>query len=134
MRESTLGGYVLDVSIFHSTDGTAIPVVFYVATADNDQFTGVESVNKLAEIIAKSTGPSGTNREYLFKLGEWQRTNLPNVHDEHLYSLDKMTKRVIQATERDLGMPKILKMSKNRRNSSNFKDFSHLILDVGMEC
>jgi cation transport protein ChaC len=124
MRESTLGGYILDVSIFHSIDGTEIPVVFYVATADNEQYTGVESLTQLAEIIASSTGPSGTNREYLFKLADWQRKNLPDVNDEHLYGLEKLTKRVIQNTE----MPKPLKIKQNRRNSANFKDFSRLRL------
>jgi len=109
MRESTLGGYVLEVDQFttmmsSSDDVTmtsqSIPVVFYVATAENDQFTGHESLEVLALIIATSAGPSGPNRDYLFNLAKWQRETLPLVEDDHLYRLEKMTQRVIAAHEK----------------------------------
>ena len=110
MRESTLGGYILEVDQFTtlpSADSSAtspktstIPVVFYVATAENDQFTGHESLEVLALIIATSVGPSGPNRDYLFNLAKWQKEALPLVEDDHLYRLEKMTQRVIAAYEK----------------------------------
>lgn len=114
MRESTLGGYILEVDQFTTissaspTDGSSagapttstIPVVFYVATAENDQFTGHESLEVLALIIATSVGPSGPNRDYLFNLAKWQKEALPMVEDDHLYRLEKMTQRVISAYQR----------------------------------
>jgi len=98
MRESTLGGYILDVETFYcQKTGEICPVLLYTATSTNDQFTGVESIMDLAKVIAFSTGASGTNREYLFQLVNWQRNNLPGVSDDHLYDLDKATRSIIQS-------------------------------------
>ena len=121
MRESTLGGYILKVDQFttHSSASTqktsTIPVVFYVATAENDQFTGHESLEVLALIIATSVGPSGPNRDYLFNLAKWQKEALPFVEDDHLYRLEKMTQRVIAAYEK---APTYLPLAPIMANSS----------------
>jgi len=99
MRESTLGGYMLDVEQFYC-EGSSLqtPVLLYTATPENSQFTGVESIVDLAKVIAFSRGPSGTNCEYLFRLVKWQRENLPHIHDGHLYDLDKATRKLIDTS------------------------------------
>lgn len=95
MRESTLGGYVLQADHVTTLDGQVIPAVFYVATADNDQYTGEESLTKLATIIAKAHGPSGPNTDYLFNLAKWQHEHCPGVIDDHLYQLEKLTRLAV---------------------------------------
>jgi cation transport protein ChaC len=114
MRESTLGGYVLEVEMFYcDKSNRSFPVLLYTATPENSQFTGTQSIAELAKIIAFSTGPSGTNREYLFRLVDWQRQNLPNVKDDHLYELEKATRFIIsQKIEQSL-----LQNKTPRRNS-----------------
>ena len=101
MRESTLGGYSLSVEDFHSAEFAPIPALVYTATPENAQFTGEESIDDLADIIANSSGPTGTNVEYLFRLAEWQREFLPLVEDDHLYELTRATKSKLAKKEID---------------------------------
>ena len=107
MRESTLGGYILKADLVSTKNGQ-IPAVFYVATAENDQYTGVESLEKLASIIAVAKGPSGPNTDYLFNLATWQHKNCPEVIDDHLYGLEKLTKMALfdRKTQKDSLMAK----------------------------
>lgn len=91
MRESTLGGYELKADFVTTLNGNQVAAVFYVATEDNDQYTGVESLEKLASIIANAKGPSGPNTDYLFNLAKWQHQNCPDINDDHLYQLEKLT-------------------------------------------
>lgn len=44
--------------------------LLYIGQPHNPQFVGYESPDRLAEIIWRSVGPSGPNREYLFRLEE----------------------------------------------------------------
>lgn len=97
MRESTLGGYILEADNVTPVDPNQpeVPAVFYVATEENDQYTGQESLVKLARIIATAKGPSGPNTDYLFNLAKWQHKYCPTVKDEHLYGLEKLTKMAL---------------------------------------
>jgi cation transport protein ChaC len=118
MRESTLGGYILTVEMFYciKTDKMC-PVLLYTATSTNDQFTGAETISELARVIAFSTGASGTNREYLFRLVDWQRNNLPDIQDDHLYSLDKATRAIIEGHINGAIRPRLTPVKTIRRQS-----------------
>lgn len=114
MRESTLGGYCLVVEQFvdELTDETK-SVLVYTATCSNCQFTGEEPIPDLAKVIAFSRGPSGTNREYLFRLAQWQKENLPHVKDDHLYELERATRKVI-----DVHITETVKCKRRPSNAS----------------
>lgn len=63
-------------------------ICIYVATPDNESFAGPVSMSELAEQIWNAEGPSGTNREYVFRLAEAMRALFPDVEDDHLYALE----------------------------------------------
>ena len=39
--------------------------------------------------MVSSTGPSGHNVEYLLKLAEWMHAALPDVWDDHLFTIEQ---------------------------------------------
>lgn len=45
-------------------------------------------VSFLSQVV-NSTGPSGPNMEYVFNLAKSMRKFFPQVHDEHLFELEK---------------------------------------------
>ncbi|KAK9371603.1 ChaC-like protein-domain-containing protein [Lipomyces chichibuensis] len=50
---------------------STISTIVYIGTPDNDAFAGVEAdLDGLAKLILTSKGPSGYNKEYLYKLGD----------------------------------------------------------------
>nr|CAG4648332.1 EOG090X0GJG [Moina brachiata]SVE93332.1 EOG090X0GJG [Moina brachiata] len=70
---------------------------FYLATSDNPFYVGHESLETIARHIVSSSGPSGTNREYLYQLARALREMLGDdamaLHhdssDRHLFELEK---------------------------------------------
>ncbi|KAK9359567.1 ChaC-like protein-domain-containing protein [Lipomyces starkeyi] len=77
---------------------STIPTIVYIGTPDNDAFAGVEAdLDGLAKLILTSKGPSGYNKEYLFKLGD----ALVDLHgrdgeedDYHVVDLVRRVKRL----------------------------------------
>jgi cation transport protein ChaC len=59
----------------------------YIGTPENEAFVGPEEPDKLAAHILRSRGPSGDNREYLFKLGEALKEVAPESFDHHIEDL-----------------------------------------------
>jgi glutathione-specific gamma-glutamylcyclotransferase len=49
---------------------------------------GSEQIDKLAEKIWHSVGPSGRNKDYLYELSAAVRQLAPESHDSHLYALE----------------------------------------------
>lgn len=97
-RECTLGGYATAytkffprvASEFSGLSGEAFPVLLYIATPDNDYWMGNDDLSAIAEQIANASGPSGHNVEYLVRLAMFMREEIPGVHDEHLFTLEKL--------------------------------------------
>lgn len=58
----------------------------YIGLPSNPQFLGRQSPLEVAEVIARSTGPSGANAEYLFMLEDALR-DLGEGSDEHVGDL-----------------------------------------------
>uniref|UniRef100_A0A336KG26 glutathione-specific gamma-glutamylcyclotransferase n=1 Tax=Culicoides sonorensis TaxID=179676 RepID=A0A336KG26_CULSO len=104
-RECTLGGYVTEMTNFYpryATDssgcgGESISALLYIATPTNEHWIGELSEEKLAEMIVESRGPSGHNVEYLIRLVIFMRDELPGIHDEHLFKLDRLVKKYIKS-------------------------------------
>lgn len=66
----------------------------YVAGPDNEAFLGPASEADIAEHIARSEGPSGTNPEYLLKLAEALREL--EADDPHVFSIEQALKKILQ--------------------------------------
>lgn len=67
------------------------PIVIYVATHDNESFAG--STGGLAAIVNQingAIGPSGTNREYVYRLADAMRHHFPDQNDEHLFEIENL--------------------------------------------
>lgn len=78
-----------------NADETIDNIVIYVATKDNDSYAGHRNdLNDIANQIFDAHGPSGPNREYLYRLADAMRQLFPNVshYDEHLFELEKLVK------------------------------------------
>jgi cation transport regulator ChaC len=80
--------------------GSASPfrTLVYIGTPDNDQFTGPQDPQALAEHIYRSAGPSGPNRDYLWGLERALHELSPESGDEHVRDLSERV-RAIAARE-----------------------------------
>jgi cation transport protein ChaC len=99
-RECQLGGYLVSytkfyprfASEFSGLSGEAFPALIYIATEANDYWAGEERLESIAEQIVEARGPSGHNVEYLIRLAIFMRQEIPGVHDEHLFMLEKLVR------------------------------------------
>ena len=71
-------------------DGSALAALIYIATEDNFAYAGETPLHELAEIIARSSGPSGANKDYLYELANALRSI--GAHDPHIYELDALVR------------------------------------------
>lgn len=99
-RECTLGGYVtIDTKFFpriafedsDGVNGEAFEVTVYIATDKNEHWLGDEQcVHHIANQIVESRGPSGHNVEYLLRLANFMRNEIPGADDDHLFTLEQL--------------------------------------------
>jgi cation transport regulator ChaC len=84
-------GYLrLAISItFDDADADADSVLglVYIATPDNTAFLGEASEQEIARHIARSTGPSGPNSDYLNHLANALREL--GRHDQHVFDIER---------------------------------------------
>lgn len=71
--------------LLEESDAT-VSGTFYIATSDNPAFLGDGSDQHLAQHIANSAGPSGSNADYLLSLANALR-NI-GEHDDHVMRLE----------------------------------------------
>ena len=63
-------------------------VLFYVASQGNPNFVGAQDDEEILTVIRRAHGPSGSNREYLVRLGEALKAlNVEDPHVERLVAL-----------------------------------------------
>lgn len=68
-------------------------LIIYVATHENNSYAGHQNdMNDIANQIFDAHGPSGSNREYLYRLADAMRQQFPHQNDEHLFDLEKLLK------------------------------------------
>jgi cation transport protein ChaC len=72
----------------------SIPCVVYIGTPENEAFVGPQEPEELARHILNSRGPSGENKEYLYKLAEALKELPPEAHDHHIEDLVSIAKRI----------------------------------------
>jgi hypothetical protein len=66
----------------------------YIGTPDNPQFMGPQDPQQLAEVIWRSKGPSGENKEYLFGLAKSLEGLSPESGDEHVRDLSARVRAI----------------------------------------
>ncbi len=71
-------------------------VLVYIGTESSFGYLGPASIEAIAEQILHCSGKSGTNAEYVLKLASNMREIAPNVHDEHLFCLEKKILDLLQ--------------------------------------
>ncbi|KAJ2001274.1 hypothetical protein GGI04_003794 [Coemansia thaxteri] len=89
-------GYTVDFVSVYSDDGAdSAPVLrnvlVYVGVSSNPSFAGASSIEETARVIARAVGPSGTNREYIYRLCQALRAQRGDAVDEYLGALEKRT-------------------------------------------
>lgn len=104
-RECKLGGYVTMYTKFYprvaadhmDLSGEAFPALLYIATDENSLWMGDTPLQRIAEEIVDSEGPSGHNVEYLLRLAQFMREELKeaNVEDDHLFELENQVRSIL---------------------------------------
>lgn len=75
-----------------------IPCAVYIGTPDNEAFVGPKQTPvELAAHILASKGPSGENREYLYKLRDALVELSPDAHDHHIEDLARIARELEKA-------------------------------------
>lgn len=76
-------------------EGRSIRALVYIGTPDNPQFVGPqEDPQALAELIYRSEGPSGLNRDYLFGLERALDELSPESGDAHVTDLSDRVRAI----------------------------------------
>lgn len=102
-RECTLGGYRIYTVNFHprpdcfSSSPSSLQekknAVLYIAVPENKHWLGAAPLPDIAKQILECHGPSGSNVEYLLRLAEFMRDEVPEALDEHLFSLERLVRK-----------------------------------------
>jgi len=81
----------------HDSDGgndsDAEQGIFYVAGDRNPAYLGPASAESIAKQISESTGPSGSNLEYLLELA--QALRLHKIDDRHVFEIEAALKKYV---------------------------------------
>jgi cation transport regulator ChaC len=97
-----INGYTIHYTQFHPADGSPpIRTLVYIGTPDNDQFTGPQDPQMLAEHIYKSEGPSGPNIDYLLSLEKALDSLSPESGDGHVKDLANRVRKIEQQAHID---------------------------------
>ena len=90
-----INGYTIHYTPFHPADGSPpFRALVYIGTPDNDQFTGPQDIQALAEHIHRSEGPSGLNKDYLWELERALNELSRESGDEHVTDLSNRVRAV----------------------------------------
>ena len=85
-------GYLRFESHLVFDDGNTEAGLVYIATKDNEAFLGSAPEWKIAAQIARSSGPSGRNIDYLFALANSLRAL--SAEDSHVFQIESYLKQI----------------------------------------
>ncbi|XP_076032132.1 putative glutathione-specific gamma-glutamylcyclotransferase 2 isoform X2 [Oratosquilla oratoria] len=88
------GGYVRTETVLHpeKPDMMPMPITIYIGEEDNPFYAKGRN-DEIAEIIASAVGPSGSNKEYFFKLVSSVKTL--GIHDSHLFDIEAKVQSIL---------------------------------------
>jgi cation transport regulator ChaC len=66
----------------------AVDALIYVAAEDNHAYLGPAALEEVASHISRSSGPSGSNTDYVLQLAQALRQL--GDHDPHVYALEAL--------------------------------------------
>lgn len=91
------GGYERLTALFFPKDEQIEPfeITIYQASHDNPNYAGPADIDSIVSQVVKSVGPSGTNIEYVLNLAKAMRDIAPDVHDDHLFSIEGKVKNLL---------------------------------------
>lgn len=94
------GGYERVQKLFFPKDQNLDPfeITIYIAHLSNMQYAGEADEDEIARQIVSSVGPSGPNVEYVQKLAAAMRQYVPEVHDKHLFSIEKKVLDLLESS------------------------------------
>lgn len=106
VREQSIGCYDMKVLPVipkeNMNNSKPIQAIVYYATPKNPLFTGEETEEKTAKAIATSRGVAGHSIEYLLKVTDFMKENLPNETEPHLYKVDRLVRAKIGLSQTNL--------------------------------
>ena len=85
-------GYRQTVVSLNFRNGLCGEAITYIADKTNPAFLGPASKSSIAKQIALSSGPSGDNKDYLFKLAAALRKD--NFIDNHVFELESFVREL----------------------------------------
>lgn len=90
------GGYERVQKTFFPKNTNVAPfdIIIYVAHLNNKQFAGEADEEAIAQQIVNSVGPSGPNIDYVRGLANAMRQYVPDVNDQHLFSIEEKVLRL----------------------------------------
>ncbi|KAJ8709067.1 hypothetical protein PYW07_008893 [Mythimna separata] len=105
-RECQLGGYITHTVNFHprpilftsstssaSSTSEKKDALLYIAVPENRHWLGAAPLPDIAKQILECKGQSGPNAEYLLRLADFMRDEIPEALDEHLFSLERLVRK-----------------------------------------
>lgn len=105
-RECQLGGYRTHTVNFHprptlfTSSSSSAPstsdkknALLYIAVPENRHWLGAAPLPDIAKQILECQGQSGPNAEYLLRLADFMREEIPEALDEHLFSLERLVRK-----------------------------------------
>ncbi|KAL1639947.1 hypothetical protein SLS58_007373 [Diplodia intermedia] len=102
-----INGYSIQYTPFHpaADNNTNEPIhcLVYIGLPENPQFMGPQDPQRLAEHIARSSGPSGENRDYLYQLEQALLGLSADSSDEHITDLARRCREVEATMTRRAG-------------------------------
>jgi len=131
VRECTLGGYNCQLLPFtpksdaHHTDDdvTQHLALTFIASPDSEHYLGPTGLDEIANQVVATQGMNGSNSEYIVRLAEFVRANIPEDKDEHLFELDQKVRKRLHAMNLDkMSFEKIIHGSALQRTESSSND------------
>lgn len=103
VREQQIGGYdVYAIPVYrkdqdpaNSDVESAMYSILYVANECCKGYIGEGPVEDIVEDIATSRGKVGHSIEYLFRITDFLRENVPDVNEDHLHTVDRLVRKKI---------------------------------------
>ncbi|XP_030040668.2 putative glutathione-specific gamma-glutamylcyclotransferase 2 [Manduca sexta] len=98
-RECQLGGYRIYTVNFYpkpflpSSSSDKKDALLYIAVPENKHWLGAAPLPEIARQILECHGSSGPNAEYLLRLADFMREEIPEALDEHLFSLERLVRK-----------------------------------------